>query len=50
VQPGGELGERKSKEMKEKWLSFPFIYFSETGLFKGLRPKKMKKFAVSTRL
>jgi hypothetical protein len=30
--------------MKAKLLSFVFIYFSESGLFKGLRPKKIKKF------
>jgi hypothetical protein len=30
--------------MKEKFLSFPFINFSESGLFKGLQAKKIKKF------
>jgi hypothetical protein len=30
--------------MKAKWLSFVFIYFSESGLFNGLRAKKLKKF------
>jgi len=29
--------------MKEKSLSFPFIYFFETGLFNGLRPIQIKK-------
>jgi hypothetical protein len=29
--------------MKAKWLSFVFICFSESGLFKGLRAKKIKK-------
>jgi hypothetical protein len=28
--------------MKAKRLSFSFIYFSESGLFKGLRAKKIK--------
>jgi hypothetical protein len=43
LQPQGELEERKSKEMKAKLLSFPFISFSESRLFKGLRRKKIKK-------
>jgi hypothetical protein len=30
--------------MKAKLLSFVFICFSESGLFKGLRAKKIKKF------
>jgi hypothetical protein len=29
--------------MKGNLLSFPFICFSESGLFKGLRQKKQKK-------
>jgi hypothetical protein len=29
--------------MKEKKLSFPFISFSESGLFSGLRPIQIKK-------
>jgi hypothetical protein len=29
--------------MKAKRLSFPFIFFSESGLFKGLWAKKIKK-------
>jgi hypothetical protein len=29
--------------MKARLLSFVFIYFSESGLFKGLRAKKIKK-------
>jgi hypothetical protein len=42
---------RKSKQMKEKLLSFAFIFFSESGLFKGLRAEKiLKAGAVSTRL
>jgi hypothetical protein len=32
--------------MKAKMLSFIFIYFSESGLFKGLRPKKLKNSPV----
>ena len=37
--------------MKAKLLSFVFICFSESGLFKGLRAKKIKKFGRrSTRL
>src|ERR1700677_3586483 len=44
IQPGREFGENKSKEMKAKLLSFVFICFSESGLFKGLRAKKVKKF------
>ncbi|MGC2786605.1 MAG: hypothetical protein WA397_22785 [Roseiarcus sp.] len=43
MQPQGELEERKSKEMKAKLLSFPFVFFSESGIFKGLRREKMKK-------
>jgi len=30
--------------MKGKKLSFPFNNFSESGLFNGLRAKKIKKF------
>jgi hypothetical protein len=33
--------------MKAKMLSFAFIYFLESGLFKGLQPKKIKKSAPS---
>jgi hypothetical protein len=29
--------------MKAKLLSFTFIYFSESGLFKGLQPIQIKK-------
>jgi hypothetical protein len=37
--------------MKAKLLSFVFIYFSESSLFKGLQAKKIKKFlAALTRL
>jgi hypothetical protein len=31
--------------MKGKVLSFPFIYFSESGLFNGLRPIQIKKLS-----
>jgi hypothetical protein len=31
--------------MKAKVLSFPLIYFGESGLFNGLRAEKIKKFA-----
>jgi hypothetical protein len=34
--------------MKEKKLSFPFIYFLESGLFKGLLPIQIKKFPLTT--
>jgi hypothetical protein len=40
AQPEGEFEGRKRKQMKGKLLSFVFIYFSESGLFKGLRAKK----------
>jgi hypothetical protein len=30
--------------MKAKLVSFAFIYFPESGLFKGLRAKKIKNF------
>jgi hypothetical protein len=54
IQPEGELDGSKSKEMKAmktKLLSFAFINFSESGLFKGLRRKKIKKSgAIPTRL
>jgi hypothetical protein len=40
LQSQGELKERKSKEMKAKLLSFPFINFSESRLFRALRRKK----------
>jgi hypothetical protein len=37
----------KTKESKMRFLllSFIFINFSESSLFSGLRPKKIKKFA-----
>jgi hypothetical protein len=31
--------------MKGELLSFPFIYFSESGLFNGLQPIQIKKFS-----
>jgi hypothetical protein len=37
----------QQKKMKAKSLSFSFLYFSESGLFKGLRPKKIKIFSFS---
>jgi hypothetical protein len=43
--------ECKGKEMKGKLLSFAFIYFSESGLFKELQRIKIKKsFAASAGL
>src|ERR1700679_3550694 len=51
AQPKGEFGEKKSKPMKAKLLSFPFISFSESGLFKGLGRIQIKKSGpLSTRL
>jgi hypothetical protein len=50
VQPGREFGESKSKEMKAKLLSFPFISFSESGLFKGLRPIQIKKSGLASQV
>jgi hypothetical protein len=51
MQPRGELGERQSKVMKGKWLSFSFINFCGSGLFKGLWREKIKNSgAFSTRL
>jgi hypothetical protein len=32
---------------ESKLLSFPFIYFSESGLFNELQPKKIKKSAAA---
>jgi hypothetical protein len=40
LQPKGELDESKRKQMKAKLLSFAFMGFFESGLFKGLRTKK----------
>jgi hypothetical protein len=34
----------KGKEMKGCFLSFIFIFFSESRLFNGLRSKKIKKY------
>ena len=50
AQPRSEFGERKSKEMKAKLLSFPFIFFSESGLFKGLRPIQIKKSGLASQV
>jgi hypothetical protein len=50
IQLEGELDEskrNKSKQKKAKVLSFPFFSFLESGLFKGLRPKKPKKSPLS---
>jgi hypothetical protein len=47
-QPTREFDANKRKQMKVKWLSFAFIIFinfCELGLFKGLRPIQIKKFA-----
>jgi hypothetical protein len=33
--------------MKGKWLSFSFINFCESGLFKGLWPKKIKNRVIA---
>jgi hypothetical protein len=44
IQPGGELGARKTKENQAKILGFAWISLAESGLFKGLRRKKIKKF------
>jgi hypothetical protein len=51
----GTTGRRQAKASKCKWmkaklLSFPFIYFSESRLFKGLRRKKIKKSAAGLNL
>src|ERR1700679_805904 len=36
--------------VKANFLSFPFIYFSESGLFNGLQPIQIKKLLVLFRL
>jgi hypothetical protein len=36
--------------MQIKWLSFAFIYFSESGLFNGLRPIQIRKIDSRLRL
>jgi hypothetical protein len=33
--------------MKERSLSFPFIFFFKSGLFRGLRPIQIKNFSRS---
>jgi hypothetical protein len=38
-----QIKENKRKEMKANFLSFPFICFSESGLFNGLQPIQIKK-------
>jgi hypothetical protein len=43
VRPDGQAKASKRKQMKAKFLSFIFIYFFESGLFKGLRPIQAKK-------
>jgi len=43
IQPEREFRESKFKSIKAKWLSFAFIYFSESGLFNALWAKKQKK-------
>jgi hypothetical protein len=40
IQPERELRPSKSKQNQAKLLGFPWIYSSESGLFKGLRAKK----------
>jgi hypothetical protein len=40
VQPKGELSARIAKENQAKILGFAWFYVAESGLFKGLRPKK----------
>jgi hypothetical protein len=48
IQPAREFDVNKRKQMKAKWLLFRFICFHEffrIGLFKGLRPIQIKKFA-----
>jgi hypothetical protein len=42
---GAQAEANKCKSMKPKLLSFAFIYFSESGLFNGLRPIQIKKTA-----
>jgi hypothetical protein len=46
IQPEREFRVSKRKWIQAKSLSFAFIYFSESGLFKGLQPIQMKKSAV----
>jgi hypothetical protein len=40
MQPERELGARKAKENQAKILGLAWFYLAESGLFKGLRPKK----------
>jgi hypothetical protein len=43
IQPKRELFANKSKKIQGKLLVFPWIPLAESGLFKGLREKKIKK-------
>jgi hypothetical protein len=45
MQPQREVSANKSKKMKGNESKFPFISFSESGLFKGLQRIQIKKFA-----
>jgi ABC-type taurine transport system substrate-binding protein len=45
MQPKRELTARKYKEIRGKTLAFPFISFSESGLFNGLQRIQIKKSA-----
>jgi hypothetical protein len=52
MQPARELRAKKiqakpnkSKRKSLDWLGFPWCYSSESGLFKGLRPKKLKRIS-----
>jgi hypothetical protein len=45
-----EAGSDKFKQKKAEWLSLAFFYFSESGLFKGLRAKNQKSFDLCLRL
>jgi hypothetical protein len=48
MQPAREWAARQSKEIKGKTLAFPFISFSESGLFKGLQQIQIKKSAADS--
>jgi hypothetical protein len=41
------MSENKRKQKRFLLLSLAFFYFSESGLFKGLRPIQMKNFFLS---
>jgi hypothetical protein len=45
-----QIKENKRKEMKANFLSFPFICFSESGLFNGLQPIQIKKLFLISNL